>query len=722
MLKPSWRLIHFTLSLLSALVLLIAILTGIVLALEPIYADSQLPYSSLDAKSQDVKSLLGLIEEQYEDVFELRRNDHFGFTISTFEGDFDIDIISGEAIEQPYQRPAIFEFALSLHRSLFLKTPGRLTVGIASFFLFLISLSGFMVTIKKIGLKNLFKGFEKTNNHAYFHTYFSRIFIIPIIIIALSGTYLSMVRFQLLDTDKKADLENEIAIERRNDQGIFSNLQLGNIVKIEFPFSDDPEEYFNLYLEDRTIKVSQVDDALYSSLELPSTLKLKALSFNLHTGWASVLWSFVLLLTSCAMLYFIYSGFKISYSRLSKKTRNVFTVNEAEIILLVGSENGQTRLFVNLVFKALCVLNKKVIIQDMNAVKIGSETRELIILSSTYGEGEAPYSASRFIKRIKDIQLDRTIKFSVLGFGSTDYPLYCQFAKDVNLLLSKLDYFKVLTPISFVNKNSYKDFKDWIHSYNLSSKLSLEVPQENEFLKIEQHKFFVDNKWTTDDGTGITFLLELSSKQNRTIKAGDLLSVSPSSKDEARLYSVGKLDNGNLLLVIKLHEFGLCSNFLNDLGIGDYFNASIVANDHFRLNKGKGNILMIANGSGIAPFVGMVYENKARKDLRLIWGIRNSKSLEPIVDIIHPIQKLKKTQLELVYSREGNEKRYVQDFVYEQAEYIKDHLDNGHTIMICGSVKMLKGVLGQIDQIYLDSPTKSSEYFIENAQILSDCY
>jgi sulfite reductase (NADPH) flavoprotein alpha-component len=213
----------------------------------------------------------------------------------------------------------------------------------------------------------------------------------------------------------------------------------------------------------------------------------------------------------------MYSGFRVSYERLTKKIKNIYTIADAEIILLVGSENGKTRQFADIIFNALIDLKKKVVVQDLNAFELSPKTKELIIFTSTYGEGEAPNSGNRFLEKVKKMGIDRTIQYSILGFGSTKYPLFCEFAKDVEATLTFVTNFNSKTPISFVNKNSYHDFKNWVNSYQKASGLVMQIPQNLILEKKKIYKFQVTNKWSVDDGDGHTFYLELYSNKQENL-------------------------------------------------------------------------------------------------------------------------------------------------------------------------------------------------------------
>lgn len=63
----------------------------------------------------------------------------------------------------------------------------------------------------------------------------------------------------------------------------------------------------------------------------------------------------------------------------------------------------------------------------------------LIIVTSTYGDGEAPDDASEWLSYLKfneEINLSH-LKYSVLGLGDTYYPHFCQAGKDFDQYLSK---------------------------------------------------------------------------------------------------------------------------------------------------------------------------------------------------------------------------------------------------------------------------------------------
>ena len=64
------------------------------------------------------------------------------------------------------------------------------------------------------------------------------------------------------------------------------------------------------------------------------------------------------------------------------------------------------------------------------------ELKKLLIVTSTYGDGEAPDNASEWLSFLKFSELDLShIEYAVLGLGDNYYPHFCQCAKDFDQYL-----------------------------------------------------------------------------------------------------------------------------------------------------------------------------------------------------------------------------------------------------------------------------------------------
>ena len=126
---------------------------------------------------------------------------------------------------------------------------------------------------------------------------------------------------------------------------------------------------------------------------------------------------------------------------------------------------------------------------------------------------------------------------------------------------------------------------------------------------------------------------------------------------------------------------------------------------------------MIANGTGIAPFLGMIQENILKKKISLYAGFRHDNEWVNSYRIFAENQ-IEKGQLEHFIQN----KQYVMDLIRKDKNYFSELLAKNGTIMICGSLKMQKDVEKILDEISHKHCGKPLEHFIQNKQILSDCY
>ena len=592
----------------------------------------------------------------------------------------------------------------------------------------LIATSGFILVLKKLGWKKLILPFEKSDNLQYYHTYLGRISLIPILIIALSGVILSLIRFSVLDVENTTNnfiqpSSNYLEIRAWKDFPIFRETKLHQLRRLEFPFSDSVEDYFRLYLEDRELVINQKNGAIEESKQYPFSKAVATLSFKLHTGTGSVIWSIILLFACLNIFYFMYSGFIISYRRLSSKIKNKMKATEAEILLLVGSENGKTQQFSKVLYQAMIQQGEKVYIDELNNYRHFPKLKELIVLTSTYGDGEAPSNGNRFLKLIDKVKPSQNIHFNVLGFGSKKYPKFCQFAKEVQQkLANEVEYTQALPP-KYINKNDFEQFQKWTTDWNLKSRSSLLIPEKIRLKNRKNYRFKVITNTKVSDQFGTTSFLELKSDKQRKIQAGDLLSIQPEKKGEERLYSIGKNAKGNLLLAVKNHPKGKVSPFLTALEAKKKFKGKHQINAHFRLPLKAPKVIMIANGTGIAPFIGMLHDETCSTRRELFWGVKTTTHFNAVKKEISSAKKKNKLQdFQLALSQEESSFQYVQDIITDRAQSIANDLQNGAVIMLCGSFNMLESVTNALSSITRKYNQVELDVYKENRQILSDCY
>ncbi|MEM9846423.1 MAG: PepSY domain-containing protein, partial [Bacteroidota bacterium] len=590
-----WRYSHFALAASSSLFVLLATVTGIFLAFEPIEKELQ-PYKVAGAGELNLAQVVDTLRTKYDEILTLEVDANQFVIADVFSmeedlsGKFYIDPFTGEKIGDLPERRPIYEFMTVLHRSLFLKSVGRIFVGVTAFLLLLIALTGFLLFLKRQqGIKHAFDRIVKESFAQYYHVVLGRWMLLPIIIITATGVYLSLLQFELIP-------EIDVAPERMSETlateparaiaefDIFKDTKLYDIRSMEFPFTTEVEDFFLLSLKDRALKINQKTGDIVESLCYPFTTQLSTLSFNLHTGTGSWLWSLILAVACFNILFFMYTGAMISYKRISSKVKNKLRPDEAEYIILVGSENGSTRQFGKILQQALLKLNQKVFVDEPNNFKAYENMKDLVVLTSTYGVGEAPANASQFISRVQSIPVKQPTDYAVVGFGSLSYPDFCQYALDVDEVLAQQETYQQLGDPFLIHNKSYTSFKTWAEKWGQRKGLQLALPAELVQKKKKLHTFTVLAKQIVDDGYSETFTLLLK-PSSRRFQSGDLIGIAPPSDPVERQYSIAKVENQNMLLSIKRHERGVCSNYLYQLAVGDQLKGSLQINKGFHLVK-----------------------------------------------------------------------------------------------------------------------------------------
>jgi len=439
-----------------------------------------------------------------------------------------------------------------------------------------------------------------------------------------------------------------------------------------------------------------------------------------HTGRSGIAWALILAVTSGYILFFIYSGFAITLKRRRARPKNKFKATEADIVILVGSENGSTFRFADAVCSRLIEHGRKVFLTDLDNYTSFPSADYLIIMSSTYGQGEPPSNAKRIAEKLAQYPQQRNIHYTVVGFGSRSYPHFCKFAFDIDKLLQEQPWAKALFPVYTVNDQSPQDFSDWLSEWVGRTGYHMLLPRE--LLTPDTRKLtplrVIDKSALNEENT---FNIRLNGKRLKDLVSGDLLAIYPKDDHRERLYSVGKVD-GQIQLSIKLHEHGIGSGHLHALQIGDVLKARLMKNGHFRVPKNAKALILISNGTGIAPFLGMISENKRKIPIRLYCGFRTQSAFDLHRFFLEEqLAKGKLAGLHLALSREA-EKEYVSHQLLKNKEMVWHTVKNDGVIMICGSLSMQRDVMAVLEDICNYEGTHSVASLIDQGRILTDCY
>ena len=588
----------------------------------------------------------------------------------------------------------------------------------------MIAITGLLLIIKRQGgVTKLFSKVVKEDMYQYYHVILGRVSLIPIIVITLTGVYLSLGKFSLLPKNKIVHKIKEPTLDSKKiitEFSIFKNSRLKDLKILEFPFSKDKEDPFYLKLQNKELVINQYSGEILSDKEYPFVVLASSISLSLHTGRGSFLWSLVLFLSAASILFFIFSGFVMTLQRKRKINyipTNVHNKKDAEYLILVGSETGNTYLLARALFDALKKAHKKVFITDLNKYSTFKNLKHLFILTSTYGKGEAPANSEKFLKKINTLKPTHKVEFSVIGFGSLAYPDFCQYAIDIDTVLINKSNFSQTIPIHKIHNQNYNDFLNWSFEWSKKTKIPLEINKVNKNSE-KLTPFMVINKTPLNEDN--TFIIQIKPTKKTIFKAGDLLEIAPNEGSMVRYYSIGSLNN-DIILSVKKHSLGVCSNYLSKMKKGSIFFGKVKKNKKFHFTNQNKEVILIANGTGIAPFLGMLNENTNQIPTHLFWGGRKKSSFKLYKDFIEKATRENKlSSLSIAYSREINEKKYVQELIEHNPEIVIRVLSQNGIIMICGSLAMEADVKKILSSITKSRMNLKLEKF--KNQIRTDCY
>ena len=177
-----------------------------------------------------------------------------------------------------------------------------------------------------------------------------------------------------------------------------------------------------------------------------------------------------------------------------------------------------------------------------------------------------------------------------------------------------------------------------------------------------------------------------------------LYSLASAREDEAHILiaDAAYYDSGGRL------RRGVCSAYLSALTTGDKVQVFVQDNDSFRPPQDASvPLIMIGAGAGVAPFRAFMEEREEQDnggDTWLFFGERRRREdfyyQREWLARLHPSKGglangggAPLTQLSAAFSRDGNEKVYVQHKLRENAGQVRKWLDNGASIYVCGDDK-----------------------------------
>ncbi|MFQ6370211.1 PepSY domain-containing protein [Shewanella sp. YIC-542] len=385
--------------------------------------------------------------------------------------------------------------------------------------------------------------------------------------------------------------------------------------------------------------------------------------------------------------------------------------------------------------------------------------RQVLLLAATYGEGDAPDSALAFQQRLATAAVSyHQVNVAVLAFGDRQYQQFCAFGHWLAQRFTQLGA-TTLLPLQEVDRGAEHTLSQWQQSLArklMPQHVAPTVPATSAWQQAtllqrtslnpgsgrEIHHLLLDVSGAWQPGDILEVLPCWDEWQSRQylqalgldgdamvcIHEGEMplwqaqahyLETAPMHREEGvangvsaqqyadmarplapRSYSIASMASPLALMVRQVIKAdgnsGRASTLLATAKAGSHWQVRIKPHEDFHLPATDVPLILLATGTGLAPFLGFLQQRaqqQARQPLWLLFGERHAeqdnyygRELQRFVDdgII--------THLDFAWSREASGPQapqhgpYVQDYLVAGQARLQEFLRRGAHIYVCGAI------------------------------------
>jgi sulfite reductase (NADPH) flavoprotein alpha-component len=353
-----------------------------------------------------------------------------------------------------------------------------------------------------------------------------------------------------------------------------------------------------------------------------------------------------------------------------------------------------------------------VCISALDRDRLAGATRVLFV-ASTYGEGDAPDTAAQFAGRLMATAPDLShLHYAVLALGDRNYANYCGFGRALDAWLAQQGATRLFDRID-VDRGDATALAAWQHHVGrLAGTMDApdwDAPAYGDWRVVART---LENPGSAGAPLYRVALAPVGGPLPAW-EAGDLAQVSPpADPDHPREYSIASLPlEGRLELLVRLQRRedgspGAASGWL--CGPTDVVRLRVRTHERFRLGTNAGRpLIAIGNGSGLAGLRGLLKARIAagQHDNWLLFGERHQAHDFLLRDELQAwLASGQLARLDLAFSRDQAERRYVQDVLRDRADRVRAWVERGAAIYVCGSLQGMAGGVHEALQGILGAP------------------
>ncbi len=335
-------------------------------------------------------------------------------------------------------------------------------------------------------------------------------------------------------------------------------------------------------------------------------------------------------------------------------------------------------------------------LDHIDAVQLRGAGR-ILFIASTYGEGDPPDSAARFVRLLDDSASLGQLHYAVLALGDSNYTHYCGFGRALDTALQARGAQPLFARIE-ADRVAPAAIETWQHHLShlagTSDAPDWSAPAYGAWRIVE--------RTPVNPGSAGAPVYRIALAPADGVlpawEAGDLVQLSaPADPAYPREYSIASVPaEGRIELLVRLHlredgNAGVGSGWLC-LEAKEHDRIALRVRQHSRFRLGANAarpLILVGNGTGMA---GLRAHLKARADAGttrnwLVFGERNAAVDFFYGDDIAAWQDQGAlAQATLAFSRDGGTAPYVQHALALQAEMLRAWVADGAAIYVCGSL------------------------------------
>lgn len=713
------RTLHKFPGLIAALLIVVLTTSGAVLSVLPMWEAAQAPAGAEPGLS--VATLATRVAAIYPGVEQIRRAPSGRITAFYFDdgrpGSVVIDPATGAGIAA-YEPSGFQRWLTDLHRSLFLGDAGRLTGAAGAAALMVLSISGLMLTARRLGgWRRIFTRLRGPLP-GRLHVQVARLTVAGLLLSSATALFMTASTFDLIPQGSGPAFPQQLSGQTGADPAAMPLLRatpLDALRELVFPYPGDATDMFTLKTDGGEGYIDQGTGATLVWSQAGAWQRITEIVYMLHTGQGAAWLGLILGLMALGAPVMAVTGIAmwVQARRGRPRIRANAPAGKADTIVLVGSEGGTTWGFGATLHAALTEAGHKVHTEAMSrfAPDRYSGAERMIVLAATYGDGAAPASARGFLDRLAARAKAPDVPLAVLGFGDRQFPGFCAYGADVTRAARGAGWPELL-PMAAIDRQSPQEFARW--GRELGAAIGHPLDLSHRPAMARSHALRLISRRDYGDAMQapaaiLRFALpprglmaRLAGRGFKGFAAGDLLGILPRGSAVPRFYSLasGRRD-GFVEICVRRHRGGLCSGQLLDLAPGDSVEAFIRRNRDFRPARGRQPVILIGAGTGIGPLAGFARANRNRRPMHLWFGARHPDSdlfYGPDLEDWQADGRL--ASVTTAFSRTPA-RAWVQDALRSDAARIARLIEDGAQVLVCGGRDMAAGVAEALGEILM---------------------